>query len=66
MGAASVRAGPPDRAREFWLRRCLAHIWSRCLRCAEPQELEMDALGVYANCPNCAWLEPIMNWEVDV
>ena len=61
-----MRAGTRDLEREAWERRCLSRVWSRCLRCAAPQELEMDALGVYANCPNCAWLEPIMNWEVDV
>lgn len=65
MAVASVPVGSPNREREFWLRRCLSRVWSCCLRCGEAQTLEMDALGVYANCPSCAWLEPVMNWESD-
>ena len=48
-----------------WLARCLAKVWSRCLRCGTAQELQLDALGVYAECPSCQYWEAIMNWRAD-
>lgn len=56
----------PNREREHWLRRCLAKVWSRCLRCGGMQEVrdeQLTGFGVWAVCVECQYPERLLWWR---
>lgn len=53
-----------------WLDRCLAKVWSRCLRCGGLQFTDYDAEHVtafrlWAECEDCGFGETLLRWRTD-